>query len=167
MEIEELLGLPAHPLLVHLPVVLVPLAALGVVAMAIRPAWLKTIGWAVAGVAGTGFLGALVASGSGEALEDDLVASGQTIGGTLSDHAEMGETAPWVAGLFFALALAWVVFAWWRRRTGEEQAVAKVRKPGVVGAVLMVLALLSGAAATIAVVRTGHSGAESVWETET
>ena len=37
--LDQLLGLPAHPLLVHLPVVVLPLVALGVVALAARPAW--------------------------------------------------------------------------------------------------------------------------------
>ena len=32
-------GLPVHPLVVHAVVVLVPLAALGTIAIALRPAW--------------------------------------------------------------------------------------------------------------------------------
>ncbi len=35
---DELFGLPAHPLLVHAAVVLVPLAAIGVVLIAFWPA---------------------------------------------------------------------------------------------------------------------------------
>lgn len=37
MELNNLFGLPAHPLLVHLPVVMVPLAAIGALVLAIRP----------------------------------------------------------------------------------------------------------------------------------
>lgn len=45
MELENLFGLPAHPLLVHLPVVMVPIAATMALLMTIRPAWLDRFGW--------------------------------------------------------------------------------------------------------------------------
>ena len=38
-------GLPAHPLLVHAPVVLVPVVALLVILMIVRPQWLERFGW--------------------------------------------------------------------------------------------------------------------------
>ena len=34
---KTFLGLPAHPLFVHLPAVLVPLATIGVIILAVRP----------------------------------------------------------------------------------------------------------------------------------
>ena len=37
MELEKLFGLPAHPLLVHIPVVLVPLAAIIAIIREARP----------------------------------------------------------------------------------------------------------------------------------
>ena len=58
MEIDKLFGLPAHPLLVHVPVVLVPLAALMAIAFAIRPAWLDRFGWWLVAVSGVGAVGA-------------------------------------------------------------------------------------------------------------
>lgn len=159
-------GLPAHPLVVHLPVVLVPLAMIGALLMIVRPSLLPRLGVPVAVLAGLGFLGSIVAAGSGEELEEQFESAGETISGTLEEHAEMGENVQWIAGLFFVLVLAWVLFAWWRRRAGEERAVAKVRKPRVVHAVLAVLVAVSGVAATYAVYATGHSGAKSVWETD-
>ena len=159
-------GLPAHPLVVHLPVVLIPLAFVGVLLMIVRPSLLPRLGVPVAVIAGLGFLGSIVAAGSGEELEEQFESAGETISGTLHDHAEMGENVQWIAGLFFLLVLGWVLFAWWRRRAGEEQAVAKVRKPRVVHTLLAVLVAVSGVAATYAVYATGHSGAKSVWETD-
>jgi uncharacterized membrane protein len=157
-------GLVAHPLLVHIPVVLVPLAMVGTVLMALRPGLRRSFGMVVVVLAGIGFVGALLASNSGESLEERYVASGQSISGTLADHAEMGETAPWIAGVFFVAVTAWVFFCWWRQRAGEERVTAAVKKPRAVAGALLALAVLTGAAASVSVVRTGHSGATSVWE---
>ncbi len=162
--LETLGGLPTHPLVVHLPVVLVPLATIGVVLMVIFPKLQQRLGVAVAAIAGVGFLGALLAVGSGEELESSLRRAGETISGTLEDHVEMGESVQFFAGLFFVLTLMWVLFAWWRRRTGEEQAVKVLRKPKVINIVLAILVVASGVTASWSVYATGHSGAKSVWE---
>jgi uncharacterized membrane protein len=157
-------GLPAHPLLVHIPVVLLPLAAILAIVMLFRPAWLRTFGWFVVGLAGVGFLGAIFAASTGEELEDTRRAAGETISATLRDHAEEGDAVQLYAGIFFVLMLAWVLFAWWRRRAGEERATAVARKPKVVATVLAALAILAGAMTTVSVTITGHNGAKSVWE---
>ena len=161
---ETLGGLPAHPLFVHIPVILVPLATIGVLAMAVRRSLLRPFGVVVTVLAGVGFLGAVLAAQSGEALEDTFRSAGQTIPEILHEHAEMGESAQWLAGLFFLLTLGWVLFARWRSRAGEERATAVVRKPRLVTTVLMVLALVSGAVGPVSVTMTGHNGAKSVWE---
>lgn len=161
---ENLFGLPAHPLLVHVPVVLVPLAALGMLAIAFRPNWQRTFGPIVAALAGIGFIGTLLAAASGEELEDKRRAAREVISSTLEEHGEMGDAAQFWTGLFFVLVLAWVLFAWWRRRAGEETATAKVRKPKVVAVVLLVLASVSGVAAGVSIAVTGHNGAKAVWE---
>ena len=158
--------LPSHPLLVHLPVVLVPLAVLGLLAVAVRPSWQRHLGPVVAVVSGIGFLGAVLASNSGEALEDDLRDTGMTIGEAIRDHAEMGERVPVVAGAFFLLVLVWVLVSVWRRRAGDERATAVLRSPKLVVATLLVLSLVAGTVATVSVIRTGHSGADSVWGEE-
>ena len=161
---DKLGGLPAHPLLVHIPVVLIPLAALGALAIAVRPRWMRSFGWLVAGVAGVGFAGAIFASQSGEAYKETLEAAGRTINSTLEDHAEMGDAAQGFAAVFFALVVVWVLFAWWRRHCGEEKVTAAVKKPKLIAILLSVLVVVSGVAATASVTVTGHSGAKSVWE---
>jgi len=163
---DTLGGLPAHPLLVHVPVVLLPLAALCSIAMLFRPAWLRTFGWFVVGLSGAGFLGAMLAASSGESLEDTRRAAGESISATLRDHAEQGDAVQIYAGIFFVLMLAWVLFAWWSRRAGEERAVAVAKKPRLIATVLAALAILAGAATTVSVTITGHNGAKSVWEGE-
>ena len=63
---DQITGLPAHPLLVHIPVAMLPLAALGVVVLLARKAWYERYRWAVLVVAGIGTLGAILAASSGE-----------------------------------------------------------------------------------------------------
>ena len=64
-------GLPLHPLAVHLPVVLLPLGAIGVVLALLVPRWRASLGWAMVAVLGVAAVSALVAKLSGEALEMD------------------------------------------------------------------------------------------------
>ena len=127
---------------------------------------LRSFGWLLAGVAGVGLLGAIFAAQSGEAYKETLEATGQTITSTLEDHAEMGDAAQGFAAVFFALLAVWVLFAWWRRRSGEEKVTAVVKQPKVIAIILSVLVVVSGIAATASVTVTGHSGAKSVWESK-
>ena len=51
MEITTIMGVPAHPLMVHVPVVLVPLSLIGALLMFI-PRWRERIGWVTVVLAG-------------------------------------------------------------------------------------------------------------------
>ena len=157
-------SLPNHPLLVHIPVVLVPLAALGALAIAIRPRWMTQYGFLLLGTTAVGFVGTVLAAGTGEDLQERFTNAGQGISATLQHHVDMGDAAQSVVGLFFVVVLLWVGFAWWRRRVGDERATAKVRKPSAIAAVLMVFAIGAGIAATTVISIAGHNGAKSVWE---
>jgi uncharacterized membrane protein len=59
---DTLFGLPAHPLLVHIPIVLLPLAAIGVIVMLIKPAWHRRYRWIVLAMGIVGALGAAFAN---------------------------------------------------------------------------------------------------------
>ena len=156
---ETIGGLPAHPLMVHIPVVLLPLATIGIIAMTIRPRLIPHFGWLTVVLAGIGFVGTVLAAGTGEELEDSYRAAD-----TLKDHGELGETVRLLAALFFVVLLAWMLFIRWRNKAGEEAATAKVRKPKQIALVLAVVAILTGAVATVAMTLTAHNGAKSVWE---
>jgi TRAP-type C4-dicarboxylate transport system permease small subunit len=119
------------------------------------------------GTTAVGFVGAVFAASTGEDLQERFTNAGQTISPTLRRHVDMGDAAQSVAGLFFLMVLLWVGFAWWRRRVGEEKATVTVRKPKVLAALLMVLALGAGVAATTVITIAGHNGAKSVWEQKT
>ena len=146
MEIDTLSGLPAHPLFVHIPVVLVPLAASAAVILVVFPQHIRRFGWWVAGFAGIGALGAILAAGSGEALEDRVEETA-----ALERHTDLGEVARTVSILLFVVLVALVL--------GHRLLIGRRLRRAL--AVVVVGAVSVGAVATIA--GAGHSGAESVW----
>ena len=56
MELETLFGLPAHPLIVHAAVVLVPLAAIGTIVIAVSAKARLHIGWIVVALTASAFV---------------------------------------------------------------------------------------------------------------
>ena len=164
MEISKLFGLPAHPLIVHIPVVLLPIAAIGAILMVLSPSWRERIGWLVVIAAGVSLLFVQLAIGSGEALQESVDKSD-----LVETHAELGEAArPYVA-VFFVAVLAFILYDRSRTRraeAGDASAAASAergtwRDPvmAIIAVVVLVSSLLSG----IWVYRAGHSGAKSVW----
>jgi hypothetical protein len=146
---DTILGLPVHALVVHVVVVLVPLSALGVIGMAVVPAWRARFGYAVLAVATVALVSVPVATRSGQHLKDRINASG-TVAKQITNHENMGKLViyPTVALWVFAALL---VLMDKRGRTG---------KPIVIVAVLAVLA--AGAAAAQVTI-TGHLGSTAVW----
>ncbi|MFB9236627.1 DUF2231 domain-containing protein [Plantactinospora siamensis] len=104
---ETVNGLPLHPLVVHAVVVLLPLGALGVIALAVRPAWRHRYGVLVAAITLVATVLIPVATDSGETLEAHVGDPGR--------HAELGDQLLYFALplLLAALALAWLG---WRGR---------------------------------------------------
>ncbi len=145
-------GLPLHPLIVHAVVVLLPLSALGVIAVAIRPAWLARYGKLVIAVASASVLAIPLATSSGERLAARV--------GEPGVHAELGDTLIWFA---LPLLAAVVTLAWLRRRTAGDGASAGGRSR--LSLVTGVVAVLIATANLVQVYRIGESGARAVWHT--
>lgn len=137
-------GIPLHPLVVHAVVVLLPLAALGTIAIVLRPRWRDRYGVLVAGAAALATALVPVATSSGEALEKRV--------GNPGEHAELGDTLIWFALPLLVLVVALVVLE--RRRT---RSVSTMR-------VVSTLALVAALATTVQVVRIGDTGARAVWQ---
>src|SRR4051794_38728701 len=99
---DHINGLPLHPLIVHIPVAMLPLAFLGVAVMMLRRTWYDRYRWAVLVIGAIGTLGAILAAATGESLESDVR---RTEGGaalrSIHEHAEAGDLARTVAILFF------------------------------------------------------------------
>lgn len=167
MEIERIAGLPAHPLFVHIPVVLIPLAGLIAIVFAFKSEWLDRFGWSLVALSGVGMIGAIIAAGSGESLEEMIRDNGEEISATLRDHAELGETARTISIIFFVIVTAAVVLRYLaRKKVGSGNAAMKfaASKPGAM--VLAAALVVSAGAASYSVAAAGHNGAKAVWEEE-
>ena len=149
MELNNLFGLPAHPLLVHLPVVMVPMAAVGAIILAIFPRYFSRFGWWVTGMAAIGAIGAILAAGSGQALEEKVDQSS-----TLRNHADLGETARLLSVILFVVLLLVMLARRYRATDMAKKAVS-------IG--VSVLIAVSAAAAGWVIIQTGHSGAKASW----
>ncbi len=162
---NSLFGLPAHPLIVHAPVVLLPLAAIGVFVTLAKPAWYFRYRWALLIVGLMGAFGAILAASSGEGFEEQVErGSNQTARVLIHDHAESGELARTVAIVFAVVLIGYVVLPWLlARRAGVEEDGPQPAGPSWLRPVLMVAVAIAAIGSTITIIDAGHSGAESVW----
>ncbi|MEO8457992.1 MAG: DUF2231 domain-containing protein [Chloroflexota bacterium] len=159
---DHLLGLPAHPLLVHGAVVLVPMGAVAFVAAGLKESWRRAYYLPATAIVVVGGLFAFLAKESGESLSQSIRSAGQTVG----EHPEQGDTA-----FLFAMILAIMcafVYAVYRFSPQLEARFSNVTLPRlpvsyntVLYAAVVPVAVLAVATMIIA----GHSGAELVWKT--
>lgn len=161
MEIWKLFGLPAHPLLVHIPVVLVPLAAIGTVLIAVRPAWRHRFGPLVVATAGVALAGVQFAIGTGEALEEHVDETE-----AIERHADLAGITRLSVLALFAAVTAFVIFD---RHRGNRAVRGGPGTPAATGPsrlliALAVLAVTTAVLATTTTVQSGHTGAKAVWE---
>jgi hypothetical protein len=155
-------GLPLHPLVIHAVVVLLPLAAIGTLAMAVRPVWRRNLGVPTLLVALTGTIAVPVATVSGQQLQ-------ATQGGgspLVAEHAARAGALLPVALLFLVLLAAAVVVE--RTALSPNPAGRTARspdggEPARTPALLTAAAAVAGAAVTGLVVWIGHAGASAVW----
>ncbi|SDT53726.1 DUF2231 domain-containing protein [Actinoplanes derwentensis] len=151
-------GLPAHILLVHAIVVLLPLAALLLVLTAVWPALRHRLAGPNAVLSVVVVALVPVTTSAGEWLEHRV---GETP--LLRDHTDLGDTAIWVALPVAALAL----IIWWRQRetTGAAPQRRTLLAPASV-AITRIVAALAIVVAGVAVYDTyliGDSGAKASW----
>jgi predicted membrane protein DUF2231 len=182
-------GLPAHVLLVHAVVVLLPLAALMLVVGVLWPTARRKFGVLTPLLALVGLVLVPVTTHAGEWLKERLPKST-----AIQHHADLGDQLlPWAAGLFVMAAAVWWVG---RRReltwrpggsrteqsgsSGAEPAggtasggTATLTRPAPVEtrpaapvwltAVLTVLSIVAAVGVSIMLYRIGESGAHVVW----
>jgi len=142
-------GIPVHPLVVHAVVVLLPLAVVGVIAIAVRPAWRARYGWLVVAVAVIATVLVPVATSSGGTLEKRV--------GDPGAHAALGDQLIWFAIPLLVVALALVLLA---RRSARGLATPG---PTWLQSGVAVLAVAAALASAVQVYRVGDSGAQAVW----
>lgn len=161
LEFDKFFGLPAHPLLVHVPIVILPLCAAGTVAMA-WPGWRRRIGWIVVALTGIAVVAVQLAISSGEALQE--AAEARTPERLLEHHRDVAEQVRPFTVLFFFAVAGLMVWDWYARRQATREATAEsaVAKRSVRLALVGLSALLA-LASTIGIVRAGHTGADATW----
>lgn len=148
-------GLPLHPLIVHVIVVLVPLTALAIILGTLWPAARRRLGIVTP-------LAALVLV----ILVPITVAAGQSLeaaidpGPGVLQHASLGGMLlPWVIAMFAASAAQWAWYRWGVPRATAEHA----RRTSAITIGIGVVAIVAAVGAVVMVVLIGESGARAVW----
>lgn len=151
-------GLPAHVLLVHAVVVLLPLSAALLALTALWPAGRRRLAGPNAVLSVLVVILVPITTSAGEWLEQRVASNA-----LVHRHAELGDTAIYAAVAVAALALV----VWWRQResTGRTPAKRTFLAPAssAFTVALTVAAVLVSAAAVYDVVRIGDSGAKASW----
>jgi hypothetical protein len=160
------MGLPAHPLLVHAPVVFVPLLALLAIAYAFIPVVRQHTRWVVGVLAVITPLSSLAAKLSGDAFFDRLDAAGRITEGfypVLEEHQRLGNLTLVASVVLAVLTLLLVYFV----RPGApvvERLTGGAGARPVLLVALRVLVVIAAAVSVYYLFRTGDSGASAVWE---
>jgi len=153
-------GLPAHALLVHVVVVLVPVAAVMVVCSALWPAARRRLGVGTPVVAFAALVSVPLATHAGEWLEARVPSTP-----LVRRHTELGDSLlPWVLVLFVLAAGLWFL----QRRAAVAGGAAggaagAATRPGALFVVAAVLSVVAAVGSVVQVVRIGDSGAKAVW----
>ncbi|MFI7296595.1 DUF2231 domain-containing protein [Streptomyces sp. NPDC050121] len=152
-------GLPAHILLVHLVVVLVPLTALALVLCVIWPKAAQRMGVVLPLLALVTLVSVPLTTQAGEWLEGHVDSNA-----LVRRHAELGDgLLPWAGGLFLLS-----VVVWWASgraaasRSGSSGGTRWSAAPVRVAAAVLALAVAAGA--VVDVYRIGDSGAKAAWQ---
>ncbi|MBV8346337.1 MAG: hypothetical protein JOZ49_02020 [Mycolicibacterium sp.] len=145
-------GLPAHVLLLHFMVVLVPLTALLEIVCGLWPAarrgglmWLTLILAIITAVL------APITINAGEWLYNLR----RTPSPILREHADRGETMTYFAVALLVVAIALVVVRVAERRSDKRRLVTNIA--------VAVLALAVGISSMVQIYRVGDAGSQSVW----
>lgn len=139
----EIGELPAHPLIVHGVVVLLPLISIFILVALFRPELIRKFHLYVIGILGLGTVGVIAAKSSGDSLAAAV--------GLPKIHAEWGNNLVPLAMALFALFVAYVFFSIYRNQALVSKLLSGIVAIAAIGSIGMTYVV-------------GHSGAESVWK---
>jgi hypothetical protein len=157
-------GLPAHPLFIHVPVILIPTTIAAAIVFVVKPQWLTRYGIALALVSIVAMSSIFLAMQAGAALRGALNLQGQAAK-LISEHSQAAHILAIVYVLFTATLI--VTFAAQRISGGMPTGLGIVDdllsvKP-ILTALRVVLVVLSLVAGYMCF-RTGDLGAKAVWQ---
>jgi hypothetical protein len=157
-------GLPAHPLFVHVPVVLIPVTILAALVCMVKLEWFSRYGIALAVVSIGAMSSIFLTMQAGAALEAALHLRGRAAH-LISEHSQAAHYLAFIYVAFTAIVI--VAFAAQRISSGMPTGLGildRVLGPrGVFTALRLVLVLLALGAAVM-VFRVGDLGAKAVWQ---
>ncbi|WP_067441018.1 DUF2231 domain-containing protein [Nocardioides jensenii] len=157
----EINGLPAHPLIIHAAVVLIPVAACLAAAYAVVPRWRWSTRWPMVGASFLAVIAVVAAWVTGRDLKSQMVDQGANAE-MFRFHQERADILFWLTIVFFFVVLLGAV------ALGGPSALASGRGARGKHAPLiewtMVTMLVIFAIALIAMTfQTGEQGARLVW----
>lgn len=157
-------GLPAHPLFIHVPVVLIPLSVLGALACIARPRWFDRYGILLCLCAITAMSSIFLAMRAGAALEGALHLSGPTAQ-LIQEHSHAAH----ILAIVFVAFTAVLILSFSAHRISGGRPTGLGIADTLLGSraaylglriLLVMLALVSA----YYVYRVGDLGAKAVWE---
>lgn len=157
-------GLPAHPLIIHVPVVLIPLSILGALACITRPEWFERYGILLCLISIVAMSSIFLAMNAGSALQGLLHLTGEPAH-LINEHS---QAAGILAVIFVAFTAILILTFSAERITGAEgptgfavadRLLGTHRSQLALRVTLVVLALASA----YMVFRVGDLGAKAVW----
>ncbi len=157
-------GLPAHPLFVHVPVILIPTTVVAAVVFVIKPQWFLRYGIALAAVSIVAMSSVFLTMQAGAALRAELNLYGPA-GTLISQHAQAAHILAVVYVVFTATLI--VTFAAQRISGGMPTGLSIVDRllsPHWVCTTLRVGLVLLAVGAGYMCFRTGDLGAKAVWQ---
>ena len=158
-------GLPAHPLFIHVPVVLIPLSILGALACVYRPAWFGRYGILLCAMAIVAMSSIFLAMQAGAALRRLLDVQGRAAQ-LISQHSQAANV---LAIVFIAFTAILILTFAATRISGEMGPTGLTIVDRTLSArstllTLRVLLVVLALAAVFWVFRVGDLGAKAVWQ---
>lgn len=157
-------GLPAHPLFVHVPVILIPATVLTALVCMIRTDWFDRYGIALAVVSIGAMSSIFLTMQAGGALQAALHLRGRAAH-LISEHSQAAHILAFVYVAFTAVVI--VTFAAERISGGRPTGLAFVDRalsPRRVFTALRVVLIVLSLAGAVMVFRVGDLGARAVWQ---
>ena len=139
---DTIAGLPVHPLVIHFVVVIVPLAAVGLIVAVVNSAFRRRFALALVILLAVSVPLSFIAKESGESLAERV--------GITERHQSLGDIFPLWVTVLAVVTVAWYLIA---RRDGSD-VLRKIAGGAVIAVSIGVTSL------TFLV---GHSGAEATW----
>jgi hypothetical protein len=157
-------GLPAHPLFVHVPVVLIPATIVAAIVCTIKPHWLARYGIALAVVSIVAMSSVFVTMQAGAALRGELNLQGPAAH-LISEHSQAANILAVVYVVFTAVLI--VTFSAQRISGGMPTGLSLVDRPlggRSMFTMLRILLVVLSLGAGVMCFRVGDLGAKAVWQ---